>query len=76
MGAPATDKGAADSPPSEIEDEERSRELTSGGPPSFDAVAAAERVAELAEAAVNDAKAEAAAAQTGIEKPLNKDARR
>jgi hypothetical protein len=41
----------------------------------LDAVAAADRVAELAEAAVNDAKAEVAAAE-GIEKPLNQDARR
>ena len=68
-------QGQSRGPPSEIDDQERSRELTSGGPPSFDAVAAADRVAELAEAAVNDAKAEAAAAQTGIEKALNKDAR-
>jgi hypothetical protein len=30
----------------------------------------------LAEAAVNDAKAEAAAAQSGVEKPLDQDARR
>jgi hypothetical protein len=30
----------------------------------------------LAEAAVNDAKAEAAAAQRGIEKPLDQDTRR
>ena len=75
MGAPSTDKGGTDSPPSEIEDEDGSRELTSGGVPSFDAVTAAERVAELAEAAVNDAKAEAAAAE-GIEKPLNQEARR
>ena len=53
--------------------EEGSRELTSGGPPSLDAVAAADRVAELAEAAVNDAKAEAAAAR-GIEKLLDQGA--
>ena len=39
---------------------EGSRQLTSGGPPSLDAVAAADRVAEWAEAAVNEAKAEAA----------------
>jgi hypothetical protein len=76
MGSPSTDEGKADSPPSEIEDQERSRELTSGGAPSLDAVAAVDRVAELAEAAVNDAKAEAAAAESGIEKPLDKDARR
>jgi hypothetical protein len=76
MGAPATDDGRADSPPSEIEDEEGSRELTSGGPSSLDAVAAADRVAELAEAAVNEAKAEVAAAEGGIDKPLDQDARR
>src|SRR3954452_22016114 len=75
MGAPGTDKDTAESPPSEIEGEDGSRELTSGGAPSLDAVAAAERVAELAEAAVNDAKAEAAAAERGIEEPLAKDAR-
>ncbi len=32
--------------------------------------------AELAEAAVNEAKAEAAAAEAGLEKPLDQDARR
>ena len=67
MGAPPTDKDRADSPPSKIQDEEGSRALTSGGPPSLDAVAAADRVTELAESAVNEAKAEAAAAQRGIE---------
>src|ERR687898_1152740 len=60
-GAPATDDGRADSPPSEIEAEDGSRELTSGGRPSLDTVAAVDRVAELAEAAVKDAKAQAAA---------------
>jgi hypothetical protein len=76
MGAPETDKGKAVSQQSEIEDEAGSRELTSGGAPSLDAAAAADRVAELAQAAVNDAKAEAAAAEGGIEKPLDEDARR
>jgi hypothetical protein len=76
MGVDATDKGRAVSPPSQIEDEKSSRELTSGGPPSLDAVAAANRVAELAEAAVNEAKAEAAAAEGGIEMPLDQDVRR
>jgi regulator of protease activity HflC (stomatin/prohibitin superfamily) len=70
MGAPATDKGRANRPQSEIEGEEGSRELTSGG----NAAAAAERVAELAEAAVKDAKAEVAAAQVGTIKPLDQDA--
>jgi hypothetical protein len=63
MGAPSTDKGKADSPPLETDDVEDSRELTSGGPPRLDEVAAADRVAELADAAVNDAKAQAAAAR-------------
>src|SRR5918994_658498 len=76
MGAPATDDGRADSPPSDIEAEDGSRELTSGGPSSLDAVAAADRAAELAEAAVNEAKAEVAAAEGGIDKPLDQDARR
>jgi regulator of protease activity HflC (stomatin/prohibitin superfamily) len=75
MGAPATNKGMADSPPSEIEAEEGSRELTSGGRSSMDAVAAAKRVAELAEAAVNEAKAEVAVAESGVEKPLDQDVR-
>jgi regulator of protease activity HflC (stomatin/prohibitin superfamily) len=75
MGAPASDTGGGESPPA-IEDEEASRELTSGGAASMDAAAAADRVAELAEAAVNDAKAEAAAAQGGIEKPLDQNTRR
>jgi hypothetical protein len=76
MGASATDTDRADGPPSNIEGEEGSRELTSGGPPRLDAVAAADRVAELAEAAVNEAKAEAVAAEGGMEKPLDQAARR
>ena len=54
MGAPATIEGEADSPPLEIEDGGQP-ELTSGGVPNLDAVAAVDRVAELAEAAVKDA---------------------
>ena len=76
MGAPATDKGRAESPPSEMKPGEGSRELTSGDGPPLDAVAAADRVAKLAEAAVNDAKAQVAAAQGGTEKPHDQDARR
>jgi regulator of protease activity HflC (stomatin/prohibitin superfamily) len=76
IGAPPTDEGTAGSPPSGIEGEEGSRELTAGGAPSLDSVAAVDRVAELAEAAVNDAKAEAAAAERGgMEKPLDQDVR-
>ena len=76
MGAPTSDTGGGESPPPAIEDEEASRELTSGGAASMDAAAAADRVAELAEAAVNDAKAEVAAAERGgIEKSLDQDVR-
>ena len=74
MGAPSTDKGKADSPPLEIDDVEDSRELTSGGPPRLDAAAAADRVAEVAEAAVNDAKAQAAAARA-TRRDINRDAK-
>src|SRR5215217_3591040 len=75
-GAPPANEQGAAGPPSEIEDEEAGRELTSGGAASMDAAAAADRVAELAEAAVNDAKAEVAAAERGgIEKPLDQDVR-
>jgi len=76
MGTPTSDTGGGESPPPAIEDEEAGRELTSGGAASMDAAAAADRVAELAEAAVNDAKAEVAAAERGgIEKPLDQDVR-
>ena len=71
---PDQDKAASPSP--EIEAKDGSRELTSGGSPSLDAVASADLVAELAEAAVNEAKAEAAAAHSGMQKPLDHDARR
>ena len=74
--ATRTDQDKADSPSPEIEAKDGSRELTSGGSPSLDAVAAADLVAELAEAAVNEAKAEAAAAHSGMQKPLDQDARR
>jgi regulator of protease activity HflC (stomatin/prohibitin superfamily) len=74
MGAPATDQERTDSPPPRIEDEEGTRELTSGGAPNLDAAAAVDRVAELAEAAVKDAKADAAAAESGIAMPPNLDA--
>ena len=47
MGMDATDKGTADSPPSAIEAEEGSRELTSGGPASLDAVAVAPLIVSL-----------------------------
>src|SRR5918995_486915 len=75
MGAPAPDNDSIGTPPAEIAHQEGSRELTSAGPPSMDTVAAVDRVAELAEAAVNDAKAEAAAAQAGIAKPLDQNLR-
>ena len=72
-GAPASDKGSTDRP-SEMEHEEGNRELTSGAPPSLDAIAPADRVTELAQSAVNDAKAEAAAAQVGNDKLLDQGA--
>jgi regulator of protease activity HflC (stomatin/prohibitin superfamily) len=75
-GAPATEADSDGGPPAEIDREESSRQLTSGGQPNLDAVAAADRAAALAEAAVNDAKAEARAAQTDSEKPLSQHARR
>src|ERR671910_3531067 len=64
-GAHPIDEGRADSPPSEIENPEGSRELTSGRPSTFNGVGAADQVAKLAESAVNEAKAQAAAAQGG-----------
>jgi regulator of protease activity HflC (stomatin/prohibitin superfamily) len=70
------DQDKADSPSPEIEAKDGSREITAGGSPSLDAVAAADLVTELAEAAVNEAKAEAAAAHSGMQSPLDQDARR
>ena len=75
-GAPTTDQDKADGPSPEIEAKDGSRELTSGDSPNLDAVAAADLFAGLAEPAVNEAKAEAAAAQSGMQKPLDQDARR
>jgi len=63
---PATDNATATTPALET-DNDGNRELTSGGHPNLDAAAAASRIAELAEAAVNDAKAESAAFQHGID---------
>jgi hypothetical protein len=73
MGAPAAEENADDGQRSEIEDEEGRRELTSADPRSLDAATAANQVAELAEAAVSDAKAEAAAAEGSIDKTLDED---
>ena len=75
MGASQTEEGRADGPPPEIEEEKGSRALTSSDPPSLEAVAAADQVAKLAEAAVNDAMAEVATAQGGIQ-PVDQDVRR
>ncbi|SDU79233.1 SPFH domain-containing protein [Jiangella alkaliphila] len=47
-------------------DHDEHRELTAGGVPSGDAAAAAHQVAQQAAAAVEDAKAEAAAAESGV----------
>src|SRR5918995_439741 len=73
-GAPAAEENADDGQRSEIEDEEGRRELTSAEPLSLDAATAANQVAELAEAAVSDAKAEAAAAEGTVDKTLDEDA--
>jgi hypothetical protein len=67
-GAAATDHGRAEQPSPKTENPDGNRELTTGAEPGLDAIAAAGRIAELAEAAVNDAETEAAAAQHGIEK--------
>ena len=58
-----------------MEHEQGNRELSSGAPPSLEAIAAADLVTELAQSAVNDAKAEAAAAQAGNDKLLDQGAR-
>jgi hypothetical protein len=74
MGTPAIDEGSTDRP-SEMDGEEGSRELTSGAPPSLDEVAAADPIAGLAQAAINDAKAEGAVAQGGNDKLLDQGVR-
>ena len=77
IDAPATDMGRAANPESEIVTSEGSRALTSGGPPRLD-VDTADRVAKLVEAAVNPARAEAAAAAArgDVQEPLDGDMRR
>jgi hypothetical protein len=77
-GLPAADRDAAASPPPEAEEdrEEGVRELTSGDTPNLDAAAAADQVAQLAQAAVEDAKAQVAAAQSGTERLLGRKSRR
>ena len=56
-----------------MREEEGVRELTSGDAPDLDAAAAADRVARLAQAAVEDAKAQVAAAQGGAESLLGQE---
>ena len=74
-GALTTAQDKAESSSAEIEAQEGGRELTSGGPPSLDALAT-DRLAKLAEAAVNQAKAEAAAAQSGTQAPADQESGR
>ena len=62
MGAPAGQDGAEDGQGQEVEGKESGRELTAGEP-STGATSAAQQAAEQARAAVDDAKAEAAAAE-------------
>ncbi len=70
MGAPtAMDEGAETG---EVESAEGGRELTSGGTMSLDAAQAADKATEMAQAAVEDAKAEAAAAESASSRSLNK----
>ena len=76
MGAPAREEARHAGQRSEIADDAGSRELASGERLTLDAAATADRVAEQAEAAVTDAKAEAAAAESSIDKPLDEDAQR
>ncbi|MGH8825878.1 MAG: SPFH domain-containing protein [Jiangellaceae bacterium] len=73
IGAPAAEE-REDGERSKIEDKEGSRELTSGDPLTLDAATAADQIAELADATVSDAKAEAAAAVGSIDKTLAEDA--
>jgi regulator of protease activity HflC (stomatin/prohibitin superfamily) len=65
-GMPAADEGAAVSSPPDVDEdrEEDVRQLTSGAAPNLDASAAADRVAQSARAAVEDAKAQVVAAQS------------
>jgi regulator of protease activity HflC (stomatin/prohibitin superfamily) len=69
-GAPATDRGSDDGQRSAIGNKNARRELSSGDTLSLDAEAAADQVAALANAAVSDAKAEAAAAESAVDKTL------
>jgi hypothetical protein len=71
MGAPAGTRGN-DGEPSEIEHQEGSRELSSGDPRALDAMTAADHAGEMAERAVSDAKAEAAAAESTAQGSLDK----
>jgi regulator of protease activity HflC (stomatin/prohibitin superfamily) len=74
MGTPEV-AASRDGKRSETEHKEGRLELSSASPLTLDAAAAADHAAELAEAAVNDAKAEAAAAESTINKTLDKNAR-
>ncbi|HYI60125.1 MAG TPA: SPFH domain-containing protein [Microlunatus sp.] len=88
MGMPTVDQGTADeaaadrsgadssTSPIQVGEGEGVRELTPGDGPDLDAAAAADRVARLAQAAVEDAKAQVAAAQSGPERLLGQGARR
>jgi regulator of protease activity HflC (stomatin/prohibitin superfamily) len=75
MGAPPTEEERPEVPQPELGQTDGGRALTSGDRPSMDTAAAVDRVAELADAAVDEAKAEVAAAQVGTEQPLKYKAR-
>lgn len=71
-GEPSTDEVDTGDEGREVGHEEAKPALTSGEHMSIDA----DRVAELAEAAVSDAKAEAAAVESGADKAMDDDTRR
>jgi regulator of protease activity HflC (stomatin/prohibitin superfamily) len=72
-GAPTADERADDDQRPEIADGKGSSELTSAHPLPLNAATAAYQVAELAEAAVSDAKAEAAAAEDGVDQTRDEE---
>jgi regulator of protease activity HflC (stomatin/prohibitin superfamily) len=74
MGAPERE-AAGDGEQPEADTEEAGRELASGERLALDATSAAEEAAELAQAAVSNAKAEAAAAASGVEQTKDEETR-
>jgi hypothetical protein len=75
MGAPTAEEAGDDGQRSQIEERPGSRELAAGDRLPLNAAATANRVAELAQAAVSDAKAEAVAAEGSSDGTPPEDAR-